>query len=326
MSNPTRIHSVALRRSAYPTRLAAVQHAQKNGHRVDRVTELAGSWVLTQRPRSDFVPGSLRRVTVNRSEYVMTGRLKLAPGEAPPEEAIRAKLDRLDMSEREFFQLDIEDFSLELRANGKALAVADRSEMLRAHTAGELVELTMDVIGFQQLTDKPTPLPVKMAKFANARFVTFRQNELAGFAKSFAKRPFLADHNKRDLRANLGTILSSEAIERGKFTAFQQAVKPKSRFGIEAVLRGTIELFSIGFDPSKPGFAGLRNSVFCTVCACPLFSAECGHLPGDVVEVADSGESVIVEAEFRKPRGTELSATSFPAVTGTHVRQITPDQ
>ena len=53
-----------------------------------------------------------------------------------------------------------------------------------------------------------------------------------------------------------------------------------------------------------------------------MFSSDCPHLPGDSAEVDGSDQPVIVEAEFSKPRGAEVSGVTFPAVQGTQVEAI----
>ena len=92
------------------------------------------------------------------------------------------------------------------------LTAAERLDMLRQVRQGEPLTLTITAITTRE-PKKPSPLPFEMKDRANANFGRLRIEELPAFADSFVGRPFLRDHNRRDLLAVGGEILSSELVE-----------------------------------------------------------------------------------------------------------------
>jgi hypothetical protein len=247
------------------------------------------------------------------------------------EKEIPDKLTRLDAAiesgQIDLCSLMVSPDLLELRESNsqKKLGAPQRRAMLEDVRAGKVVELDISIVAFQQPKDKPRPLPEKQRKLANANFVTFRELDMPRLARSFVGRPFLADHNRRELSAKGGKIVASELVEEKGRLEIRQDLRLVKPWAVEAALDGTLDSFSIGWDAAKHGIMALRDSIFCTVDNKPMFSAACPHFPGDVAKVANeksTSESVLVEAEFRNPRGAEVSGVTFPAVTGTHVDSI----
>ena len=330
---PTRVQSVILSKEQFPTRRAAAKWVRDHDFTVGKVDETEKTFRFRQFAPTQCVEGSFRNIRIRDGVSGVVCR----PRNAAPTRPRRAsksdelninpsKLDAITNDSELFCQLDV-GFDAELilrRSDGSSIDASIRKALLEESLQGAAIELGLDVIGFQQHKDKPRPLPASMSKLANSRFFTFRQNDLARFAKSFTGRPFLADHDRKTLAARGGTILSSDLREHKGELQFVQSVKLVKPWAVQAALDGTLDSFSIGWDPSKPGLRGLQESLHCTVCSKPLFSHDCPHMPGDIAKVAKSDESVIVEAEFRNPRGAELSGVSFPAVAGTHVENIRP--
>ncbi len=187
--------------------------------------------------------------------------------------------------------------------------------------AGAIPKLEVDAVVFRQ-SKAQRPLSKADAKEANANFSTFRERDLKRLAKSFKGRPFLRDHDRGDLLARGGTIKNSELTETETHFEIVQTLELVKPWAQEAALDGTLEAFSIGWDPPSNDLETRMNSVNCTVCRCSMFASDCPHLPGDSAEVDGSDQPVIVEAEFSKPRGAEVSGVTFPAVQGTQVEAI----
>ena len=53
-----------------------------------------------------------------------------------------------------------------------------------------------------------------------------------------------------------------------------------------------------------------------------MFSRDCEHWPGELVDFPGSDEAVLVEIIWRDVRGEETSAVAFPAVHGTGVEEV----
>jgi hypothetical protein len=323
-----------LSKEKFRTRGAASKWVREHDFRTDKVDETENSFRYRQFAPTQCRERSFRNIRLDEGVSAVICRPKdvaaVDRGQASDDgcglTVNTTKLDAIASDAELFCQLDV-SFDAELilrRSDGASVDASVRKALLEQSIKGAAIELGMDVIGFQQKKDKPRPLPASMSKLANSRFFTFRQTDLARFAKSFTGRPFLRDHDRKALLARGGSILSSELREHKGELQFVQSVKLVKPWAVQAALDGTLESFSIGWDPSKPGLRGLQESLHCTVCSKPLFSHDCPHMPGDTAKVAKSEESVIVEAEFRNPRGAELSGVSFPAVTGTHVQTIRP--
>jgi hypothetical protein len=209
---------------------------------------------------------------------------------------------------------------LSLAAGGETLNGESRRALLERVRRNEVFELEVAAYTFHQWRT-PVPLPASRRTRANATFVRFRAKELPAFARSFRGRPFLRNHDRGNVLARAGTILESELEEGQERYSVRQRLKVVKPWAVEAFLDGTMDAFSIGWDPQHRGFAGLRRSLLCTVCSREFFSAGCRHLPGDEVAL-ESGERVRVELEWRQIVGAEVSAVTFPAVAGTHVDEV----
>lgn len=238
------------------------------------------------------------------------------------------KLTRLDefelIADMIPHELDVELELLSLReegGSGAPLSKARRDELLAASRAGEVVKLELDAITFRQ-SKAPRPLAKRDAKHANANFVKFRDRDLTGFARGFRGRPMLRDHDRNDLLKRGGTIVASELRETASEFQLAQTLSLVKPWAVEAALDGTLQTFSIGWDPPAGGRRAVLEAISCTVCNASMFLSDCPHMPGDEHKVADTGETVIVEAEFRNPRAAEVSGVSFPAVRGTQVESV----
>jgi hypothetical protein len=196
-----------------------------------------------------------------------------------------------------------------------------KKEMLSRSRSGEVVKVSVDAITFRQ-SKAERPLSRKNARHANSLFVKFREQDLEKFAAGFTGRPMLRDHDRDDLLKRGGTITNSRIVETPKEFQLMQTMELVKPWAVEAVLDGTLETFSIGWDPPSGGRSAALSAITCTVCNSAMFVSNCPHMPGDEHKVASSGEIVIVEAEFKNPRGTEVSGVSFPAVQGTQVENV----
>jgi phage I-like protein len=97
--------------------------------------------------------------------------------------------------------------------------------------------------------------------------------------------------------------------------AFEMTIEAVKPWAIEGLLDGTIDRFSIGWDPGTA-------DILCSACGESMWPASsCNHWPGDTLEAKD-GSTKFVEAIFTSAEGTEVSAVSVPAVDGTGVAQI----
>lgn len=219
-------------------------------------------------------------------------------------------------------ELDVVPELLELRdSSGARLTKDRRNELLAQLRAGEVVRIELDAITFRQ-SKAPRPLSKRDAKHANANFVKFRDGDLARFARGFKGRPMLRDHDRNDLLKRGGTITASEIVETATEFQLKQTLELVKPWAVESALDGTLQTFSIGWDPPSGGRRAVLESIHCTVCECSMFLGDCPHLPGDEHKVESSGQTVIVEAEFRNPRAAEVSGVSFPAVKGTQIESV----
>jgi phage head maturation protease len=179
-------------------------------------------------------------------------------------------------------------------------------DLLETLASGGSVQLEIDMIPYLQIDGSP-----------NKNFLRFKRGNLRSVAKSFKGMPFLRDHEHGDLRARGGTITKSKAVKRDDGTmVFEMSASITAPWAVEAILRGNLDRFSIGWDH------GGRETIHCTVCSAPIFT-ECSHFPGDSVVVdEDSGETETVEFEFTEAEGIEVSGVSVPAVAGTGISEI----
>lgn len=211
--------------------------------------------------------------------------------------------------------VELSDFELADRK----VSADDRKELLRASRAGEPMTLSVTaVVGLQHLTT--IPLPKRMRSKANANFSRFRNEELEALARSFSGKLFLRDHDCYSMEAVGGRIIESQAVKVGEAMQFHQRLELVKPWAIEDALDGTMQTFSIGWRPKKSGWNGLRESLLCSVCQESFF--DCSHYPGDEVDGGEGNEASIVEALWVNVIGAETSEVPFPAVRGTHVRDI----
>lgn len=182
-----------------------------------------------------------------------------------------------------------------LRHDGRALATADRKELLTRVRAGEVIEIEFDAVTFVQ---RETP---------NAKYVRIRPGALGRFAKSFKAMPFLSDHAQWRLDARGGTIVSSELISNGGVEELHQTIRAVKPWAVEGLLDGTIDRFSVGFRPA--------GKVTCSIHGGQVWK-DCRCWPGELVD----GKPV--EFIFSEALGVETSAVNVPAVTGTSIEGI----
>ncbi len=202
---------------------------------------------------------------------------------------------------------------LALRAGGETVAGGRRAELLTKLAAGELVELEIEILAFEQ----------KLGE-RNRKSVRFRDGALVGLGRSGKGTPFLRDHEQWDVLARGGTVLASttEKVDEGHYR-IHQTVKVTSPWAVEALLRGNIDRFSVGWNAT--------GEVLCSACNKPVFS-RCYHFPGDRLReleedgvkklVRDRTGSVVVEWIYTEAELVETSAVSVPAVPSTQIEGI----
>lgn len=193
-----------------------------------------------------------------------------------------------------------------LRDSGGDMSRA-KAQLIESVRAGKHVELRARIIGFRQKDGHP-----------NKNFLRFKSSKLADIAASFARKPFLLNHNKWDQEARQGTIESSEAAAlAGGWTGFRMGLHVVKPHGVISILDGTLDMFSIGWDP--------RGAVICTAHGVDVRSRKScywteGCYPGKLVEI--DGASKIAEYEWQTTEGLEVSGVNTPAVSGTKIEEI----
>lgn len=190
-----------------------------------------------------------------------------------------------------------------LRAGGGAVARSKRAELLAALSDGENVELEMDFRAFQQIDGQQ-----------NANHLRFKNGILRGLARSFRGVPLIRDHEQDDVLARAGTVTKSQAIKIDGGLAFDMTALVTAPWAVEALLRGNIDRFSIGW-----AHGGL-DTIMCSHCGTPIFR-ECFHFPGDKL-ADDDGNEHVVEFVFTEATGVEVSGVSVPAVAGTGIAEV----
>ena len=191
-----------------------------------------------------------------------------------------------------------------LRFDGKALASGgdeQRVELLTRSRTGEHIELELDCTPFLQLPDTP-----------NRNFLRFRDGGLVAMGRTGKGSVFLRDHRQGDLTARGGTVLASKMTRGdGGIYRLSQTIRLHEPWAVQMALTGSLDRFSIGWNPTGP--------VTCSVCKSEILEA-CWHFPGETVEL-DSGEQA-VEWVFHSAELLETSAVCVPAVVGTTVDDI----
>ncbi len=186
-----------------------------------------------------------------------------------------------------------------LRHNGAPVGKTERKELLARLRAGEVIELEMDAVTFIQ---RATP---------NKNFVRIREGALRAFASHFKDKPFLRDHEWRNLLARGGTVKRSRLERAADGSAeLHQTIELVKPWAVEGALDGTIDRFSIGFSIGA-------GDIQCSACGKSLISPDCRHWPGDQLE-----DGRFVEAIFTDPEPRESSGVTMPAVDGTHIEGI----
>lgn len=195
-----------------------------------------------------------------------------------------------------------------LRANGGKLDDAAKAKLIEAVRANQHVELAITAITFRQRDGSP-----------NKNYFRFKAEKLGDIAGSFVGKPALVDHNKWEQGARIGTITASELAELPHgWAGFRQTIRVVKPHAVISVLDGTIDRFSIGWDPRYPILCtahkvDIRSSKSC------WFRDDC--YPGKKVEL-DGGGHQIAEWEWQNTEGIETSGVNTPAVTGTRIEDI----
>lgn len=194
-----------------------------------------------------------------------------------------------------------------LRHDGRALLAGDgasaadanaaRRELLTRSKDGEHIELELACTPFLQHPER-----------SNRNFIRFRPGALRPMGKSGVGSVFLRDHRKRDLTARGGTVTASrmDKDEAGIYR-LAQVILLHEPWAVRMALTGSIDRFSIGWDPTGP--------VTCSACGTEVLE-QCWHWPGDTVD------DVTVEWVFHAADLIETSAVCVPAVVGTTVEDI----
>src|ERR1700690_1581117 len=114
-----------------------------------------------------------------------------------------------------------------------------RAETLAAIESGEL-----DHIDFSAQVFNTRP---------NRNHLAFKNEDLAGFAASFAGQPFLRNHDTFDIGARDGTIVGTQYIAPN----FEQIIRLTTRRGMTDFVEGRMDRFSIGW---------YYDDVMCSIC------------------------------------------------------------
>ncbi len=193
-----------------------------------------------------------------------------------------------------------------LRDNGDSVDKA-RASLIEAVRAGKHVELNVRAITFRQKDGHP-----------NKNHIRIKSSILPSVAASYVGLPMLIDHATYSQRSRVGTISASEAVPlAGGWTGFRQTLRVVKPDAVISVLDGTLDRFSIGWDP--------RGAIMCTAHKVDVRSrASCyrleGCYPGKRVEV--DGKAEIAEYEWQSTSGVETSGVNNPAVGGTKIEDI----
>jgi len=203
---------------------------------------------------------------------------------------------------------------LSIRSGSSDVTPVRRDELLAKLANNEHVEIDIDVLAYEQ---KPG--------IYNRKYVRFRDGLMASLGRTGRGTPFLRDHEQCDLTARGGTVIQSrtEQVAPGHYQ-IKQTIRLSMPWAVEACLRGTIDRFSIGWNPT--------GAVFCSCCDEPVLE-ECSHLPGERFTkrpgsdgkdylVEDPNGEVVCEWVFQQAELVETSAVSVPAVPSAQIDGI----
>ena len=170
------------------------------------------------------------------------------------------------------------------------LNLPSRAELLPKIESGELehLDFTAQVFGTGRIRNP----------------YLFKDEDLPGFAASFAGRPFLRNHDVSDIDARDGTILAC----RFNNGVFVQDIRLTTRRGMMDYLEGKIDRFSIGW---------FYDDCVCSICNSSYFGSTCSHLAGRRYQTANGEQTC--NLIFIGPVGKETSAVNVPAVEGTGI-------
>jgi hypothetical protein len=194
-----------------------------------------------------------------------------------------------------------------MKANGNRQYAGDGAlpAVLASEPGGRVVEVLAAPDGAAERAPLRFRALVFRAAYPNAKYVRFREEDLAGLAASFAGAPFLRDHNTREIAARGGTVVEGNAITGADGVAgvevVVEVVRPRD---VKDVKAGLIDRFSIGFD-----YRGLT----CGVCDEGWLTGKCQHWPGETYR------GKVCELIVEQPRGVEVSGVNVPAVAGTRI-------
>lgn len=197
----------------------------------------------------------------------------------------------------------LEVIGIEAQLLSGKLDADKKKAAIEAVRAGKHVELSVQAITFRQRDGSP-----------NKNFLRLKTEKLGEIAASFVGKPFLLNHNKWDQEARMGTIIASELVELAHgWAGFRQTIRVVKPHAVISVLDGTIDAYSIGWDPA--------GKILCTAHQTDVRGkGRCGCWPGDKVEI--DGKNVVSEYEWQATEGLETSAVNTPAVTGTKNEEV----
>lgn len=191
--------------------------------------------------------------------------------------------------------------SIALDAAGAEIGVAERDQLLAKVAAGEHVELTMDVLAFEQRRDE-----------ANRNGIRFREGMLIKFGRTGVGTPFLRDHEQDEVEARAGTVTASRTEKRGEGDyVIRQTVKVSAPWAVDLALRGLLGSVSIGARPTGP--------VECSICGTEVLT-DCWHFPLDTVDGKDGPQ--VCEWVFTDAELIETSVVNVPAVPSARIQAI----
>ena len=184
-----------------------------------------------------------------------------------------------------------------------AITAEQRDELLRRCAAGEYVELVVELLAFEQRPGE-----------RNRNAVRFKDSAMRPLAKSGRGIPLLRDHDQYDLLARAGTVLESthEKSDDGA-QRIRMVAKVTAPWAVEAILRGNVDRFSIGWRATGP--------VICSACGSEVMG-DCWHFPGDRLDGADGEGDQVVEWIYTAAELVECSAVSVPAVPSARIEEV----